>query len=69
MTGETGGKNQPFCLEEATIEDLHAAIRAGRTTCVEVVQHYIARARAYMRCGASEPSRCAIPRYWFRGMG
>ncbi|MGY1591674.1 amidase family protein [Geodermatophilus sp. SYSU D00708] len=38
---------RPFRLEEATIEDLHRAIRAGEVTCVEVVQHYIDRARAY----------------------
>ncbi len=37
----------PFQLEEATIADLHAAIRAGATTCVAVVAHYIARARAF----------------------
>ena len=36
-----------FRLEEATIDDLHAAIKAGRTTCVEVVQHYIERVRAF----------------------
>jgi hypothetical protein len=34
-------------LEEATIDELHAAIRAGRITCVQIVQHYIDRARAY----------------------
>jgi amidase len=38
---------EPFVLEEATIAELHAAIRAGQTTCVDVVQHYITRARAY----------------------
>ncbi len=38
---------EAFQLEEATIADLHAAIREGRTTCVAVVQHYIARARAF----------------------
>src|SRR5262252_5142968 len=37
----------PFRLEEATIDDLHAAIRAGEITCVQVVQHYLDRARAY----------------------
>ena len=37
----------PFRLEEATIDELHAAIKAGRTNCVAVVRHYIARARAY----------------------
>src|ERR1700757_2199926 len=38
---------ETFCLEEATIDDLHDAIRAGRTTCVDVVQHYLARVRAF----------------------
>ncbi|MBX6424334.1 MAG: amidase [Variibacter sp.] len=38
---------KPFRLEEATIDELHEAIRAGETTCVKVVQHYIARARAF----------------------
>src|SRR5215210_7932712 len=42
---EPSGK--AFVLEEATIDELHAAIRAGQTTCVAVVQHYIDRARAY----------------------
>ena len=36
-----------FRLEEATIADLHAAIQAGQTTCVEIVQGYIDRVRAY----------------------
>jgi Asp-tRNA(Asn)/Glu-tRNA(Gln) amidotransferase A subunit family amidase len=37
----------PFRLEEATIDELHQAIRAGRTTCVAVVQHYLERVRAF----------------------
>src|SRR5215468_10142192 len=36
-----------FRLEEATIDDLHAAIRSGETTCVDVVKHYLARIRAF----------------------
>ncbi len=36
-----------FQLEEATIAELHAAIRAGDITVTEVVQRYIARVRAY----------------------
>jgi Asp-tRNA(Asn)/Glu-tRNA(Gln) amidotransferase A subunit family amidase len=36
-----------FRLEEATIDDLHDAIRAGRATCVDVVKHYLARVRAF----------------------
>ena len=43
---EQGGA-MPFRLEEATIERLHAAIRAGETTVVAVVQAYIERAKAY----------------------
>src|SRR5579864_1715419 len=36
-----------FRVEEATIDDLHRAIRSGETTCVAVVEQYLARARAY----------------------
>jgi amidase len=36
-----------FRLEEATIAELHAAITAGETTCVQIVQHYLDRARAF----------------------
>jgi Asp-tRNA(Asn)/Glu-tRNA(Gln) amidotransferase A subunit family amidase len=36
-----------FKVEEAGIDDLHRAIQTGRTTCVQVVQAYIDRARAY----------------------
>ena len=39
--------DKPFQLEEATIDQLHEAIEAGRTTCVAVVEHYLARVRAY----------------------
>ena len=37
----------PFRIEEATIDELHRAIRAGETTCAAVVEQYLARARAY----------------------
>ena len=40
-------QDEPFRLDEATISELHAAIQAGRTTCVAIVQHYIERVRAY----------------------
>src|SRR5687767_8368398 len=39
--------NTPFTLEEATIGELHAAIKAGAITCVQVVERYLARARTY----------------------
>ncbi|MGH7117332.1 MAG: amidase family protein, partial [Stellaceae bacterium] len=36
-----------FRLQEATIDELHRAIQEGQTSVVAVVEHYIARARAY----------------------
>ena len=39
--------NKTFRLEEATIDELHQAIKAGATTCIAIVQHYIDRAQAY----------------------
>ena len=36
-----------FEIEEATIDDIHAAIKSGEATCVDIVQAYIERARAY----------------------
>jgi Asp-tRNA(Asn)/Glu-tRNA(Gln) amidotransferase A subunit family amidase len=36
-----------FHIDEATIDDVHRAIRAGRTSCVAIVRQYLARARAY----------------------
>ena len=40
-------QQKPFRLEEATIDELHQAIRSGQTTCVEVVQRYVDRVRAF----------------------
>ena len=37
----------PFRVEETSIADIHQAIRSGATTCAEVVQAYVERARAY----------------------
>lgn len=36
-----------FTLEEATIDQLQSAIKAGQVNCVEVVQRYIDRCRRY----------------------
>ncbi|HEX7203950.1 MAG TPA: amidase family protein, partial [Xanthobacteraceae bacterium] len=47
MTMASAALDRSFRLEEATIGQLHAAIRAGETTCVAVVEHYLARVRAY----------------------
>ena len=43
----TPGTDTPFRVDEATIDELHAAITSGRTTCLAVVQQYIKRARAF----------------------
>ncbi len=40
MTAQLGAPEKPLRLEEATIEELHAAIKSGQTTCVAIVQHY-----------------------------
>ncbi len=47
MPDQASGHDQPFRVEEATIAELHQAIRAGRTTCVDVVKQYVERVRAY----------------------
>ncbi len=47
MPEQPGAQQKPFSLEEATIDELHAAIRSDAITCVQIVQHYIDRARAY----------------------
>lgn len=36
-----------FTLEEASIDSIHAGIRAGDVTCQQVVEAYVNRARAY----------------------
>ena len=38
---------QPFGVEESTIESTQSAIQRGETTCREVIQAYVDRARAY----------------------
>ena len=47
MTNENRESATSFQLVEATIDELQAAIQAGDTTCVAVVEEYISRARAY----------------------
>jgi hypothetical protein len=47
MKGGSAVLDQGFCLEEATIDELHHAIIFGQTTCVSVVRHYLDRVRAF----------------------
>jgi len=44
---QSDSENSLFRVEEATIDELHRAIKSGRTTCVEVVRQYIDRVRAF----------------------
>jgi Asp-tRNA(Asn)/Glu-tRNA(Gln) amidotransferase A subunit family amidase len=46
-SGTRKREDEPFRLEEATIDDLQQAIKAGKTTCVAVVQHYLERVRSF----------------------
>jgi Asp-tRNA(Asn)/Glu-tRNA(Gln) amidotransferase A subunit family amidase len=47
MSGASVAGDNVFRLEEATIDELHQAIKDGRTTCLAVVRHYIDRVRAF----------------------
>ena len=41
----------PFRVEETTIADVHAAMRAGRLTCRALVEQYLRRIEAYDKNG------------------
>src|SRR5215212_8643730 len=41
----------PFHLIEATIDGIHAELRAGRLSCVQLVQAYLNRIKAYDQFG------------------
>src|ERR1039457_4190776 len=41
----------PFEVEEATIAQVHDAMKAGRLTCRELVGHYLKRIEAYDKNG------------------
>src|SRR5688572_33279235 len=45
--GISSAQSKGFQIEEATIADIHNAIKSGQTTCRAVVQAYIDRAKAY----------------------
>jgi len=54
----------PFRVEETSIADVQQAIRSGATTCAEVVQAYVERARAYNGACTTlvTPTGAAVPR-------
>ena len=57
MPDKTEAKTAPFRLEEATIDDLHMAIRSGATTVAKVVEAYLARVHAMARQLTQERDR------------
>ena len=42
---------KPFHLQEATIDGIHAALRSGRLSCVQLVKAYLNRIAAYDQTG------------------
>ena len=44
---DCAGPTRAFRVEEASITDIQNAIRAGQTTCKQVVQAYLDRVKAY----------------------
>jgi Asp-tRNA(Asn)/Glu-tRNA(Gln) amidotransferase A subunit family amidase len=50
---KTTSQTKPFHLQEATIEDIHSAYRAGRLTSHQLVQLYLDRISAYDKKGPS----------------
>ena len=51
QTPVPSAKSTSFHLLEATIDDVQAALQSGRTTCRELVEHYISRISAYDKSG------------------
>ena len=47
LSSYTFADKKSFQIEESSIDELHTAIQKGKTTCVDVVQAYLERARAY----------------------
>ena len=56
-----------FQLQEATIDDIHKAIRSGEMTCKQVVEAYVARAKTYNVAACSKlvtPDGAKVPKLW-----
>jgi amidase len=51
---------QPFRVEETTISDIHAAMKAGNLTCHDLVQQYLNRIDAYDKRGPAVNSIITI---------
>src|SRR5436190_17896879 len=57
------GPSWRFQLEEATIDDVHRAIKEGQITCQGLVQAYLNRARAYNGVASKVVTEDMAPQY------
>ena len=57
----TSGTPADFHLLEATIDDFHAALRSGRTTCRELVELYLRRVYLSAIAGHEHPPDETVP--------
>src|SRR5262245_4370429 len=51
IAGTASAQQPPFHLLEATIDGIHTELRAGRLSCVQLVQAYLNRIKAYDQAG------------------
>ena len=61
MSDQPSAPEKPFRLEEATIDELHQAIKAGQTTCVAVIQEYLERVRAFNGAASALVTEGGLP--------
>jgi Asp-tRNA(Asn)/Glu-tRNA(Gln) amidotransferase A subunit family amidase len=45
------GAQAPFRLQEATIDQIHGELKAGRVSCRDLIRHYLKRIEAYDHAG------------------
>src|SRR5436190_996204 len=53
LTASAAAQTSGFEVQEATIADIHAALRSHRITCVQLVEKYLARIDRYDKSGPS----------------
>jgi hypothetical protein len=58
LADTTLAAQEPFRLQEATIEQIQAALQSKRVTCRELIGHYLKRIEAYDQAG---PKLNAVP--------
>src|SRR5215510_7759556 len=51
LAAATLAAQEPFRLQEATIEQIQAALKSKRVTCRDLIRHYLKRIEAYDQAG------------------